>query len=64
LYLPQINSPLSLVDARAPNTGHPIMIVAMMDGSARGVNSGVSIDTWKAVCTPNDGKPLASDWTN
>jgi prepilin-type N-terminal cleavage/methylation domain-containing protein len=64
LYLPQINVAVSAADARAPNTGHPIMIVAMMDGSARGVNSGVSQVTWIAVCTPDDGLPLPSDWLN
>jgi prepilin-type N-terminal cleavage/methylation domain-containing protein len=64
LYLPQISVAVSLADAYKPNTGHPIMIVAMMDGSARGVNSGVSLITWQLVCTPDDGTPLPSDWLN
>ena len=64
LFPPQIAP--ALVDAHAyyANTGHNIMIVAMMDGSARGVNSGVSLITWQLVCTPDDGTPLPADWLN
>jgi prepilin-type N-terminal cleavage/methylation domain-containing protein len=64
LLLPQIAPAVAIADARYPNTGHNIMIVAMMDGSARGVNSGVSLITWQLVCTPDDGTPLPADWLN
>jgi prepilin-type N-terminal cleavage/methylation domain-containing protein len=64
LFLPQISVAVSAAHAYYPNTGHPIMIVAMMDGSARGVNSGVSDITWKAVCQPDDGLVLGADWQN
>jgi prepilin-type N-terminal cleavage/methylation domain-containing protein len=37
------------------------MIVGMGDGSVRGVNPGVNIQTWIYVCTPNDGNPL-NNW--
>src|SRR5262249_8697954 len=38
------------------------MQVAMMDGSARIVNPGVSLTTLARAIVPNDGFPLGSDW--
>jgi prepilin-type processing-associated H-X9-DG protein len=37
-------------------------MVLMFDGSARGVNSGVSQTTWNNACQHNDGQVLGSDW--
>jgi prepilin-type N-terminal cleavage/methylation domain-containing protein len=64
LFPPQIAPALADAHAYYPNTGHNIMIVAMMDGSARGVSSAVSQITWAFVCTPDDGNPLPADWQN
>jgi prepilin-type N-terminal cleavage/methylation domain-containing protein len=45
-----------------PNSAHSACQVLLMDGSVRGVTSGVSATTWGFACTPDDGNPLASDW--
>ncbi len=36
--------------------------VALMDGSVRGVSTGVSQTTWARAIIPNDGLVLGSDW--
>jgi prepilin-type N-terminal cleavage/methylation domain-containing protein len=36
--------------------------VGLMDGSVRGVNSGISQLTWQYALTPDDGNPLGSNW--
>jgi len=38
------------------------MVVGMCDGSARVVAQGLSLASWLAVCTPNNGDVPASDW--
>jgi prepilin-type N-terminal cleavage/methylation domain-containing protein len=38
------------------------MLVALGDGSVRGVSNGMSTLTWVLACTPADGQPLGSDW--
>src|SRR6202158_453302 len=38
------------------------MMVALGDGSVRGVSQGMSVVTWVNACIPNDGNPLGSDW--
>jgi prepilin-type N-terminal cleavage/methylation domain-containing protein len=43
-------------------TPHPVMMVALGDGSVRTVSSGVSAATWKNAWIPNDGNVLGSDW--
>jgi prepilin-type N-terminal cleavage/methylation domain-containing protein len=43
-------------------TPHPVMIVALGDGSVRAVSSGVSAATWKNAWVPNDGNVLGNDW--
>lgn len=37
-------------------------LVAMADGSVRGVSPGISTTTWYAVVFPKDGMVLGSDW--
>jgi prepilin-type N-terminal cleavage/methylation domain-containing protein len=37
-------------------------MVALADGSIRGVSSGVSQPTWQLAITPADGLPMPSDW--
>ena len=46
--------------AVSPHTGG--INVAMGDGSARTVGSGVSFNTWYAATTPAGGEVLGSDW--
>jgi len=45
-----------------PNTGHSTMQTLLMDGSVRGISSGISATTWQRACTPDDGSPLGSNW--
>jgi hypothetical protein len=33
-----------------------------MDGSVRSVNPGISVATWQSAVSPDDGKPLGTDW--
>jgi len=37
-------------------------MVGLGDGSARLVNSGISLATWDEAMNPSDGIPLGSDW--
>jgi len=46
-----------------PNTGHTgAMQTLLMDGSVRGISSGMSQATWMMACNPVDGGVLGSDW--
>jgi prepilin-type N-terminal cleavage/methylation domain-containing protein len=38
------------------------MVVGMCDGSARVVGQGISVSTWFAACTPNNGDVVGRDW--
>ena len=38
------------------------MLVALMDGSVRSVNTSISRDTLARAIVPNDGLVLGSDW--
>jgi prepilin-type N-terminal cleavage/methylation domain-containing protein len=70
LYPPQINPPLNNTASGQtpahpyyPNSAHTASVqVLLMDGSVRGVSSGVSATTWSYACTPDDGNPLGSNW--
>ena len=53
----------SVADHRICHSGHTgQVLVGLMDGSVRGVNSGVSQATWQSALIPDDGIPLGSDW--
>jgi prepilin-type N-terminal cleavage/methylation domain-containing protein len=45
---------------QGPHTG--AMMAGLADGSVRTVNSGMSVYTWNAACTPNGGETMGSDW--
>jgi len=70
LYLPQFQPPLqsnpyaSPAHPYYPNTGHPVMITLLMDGSVRGIGPSVGQTTWNAALQPADGVVLGSDWNN
>jgi len=72
-YYPQFGSNTGFPFQTAPSTAncnwyvtqgnHPAtMNVALGDGSVRGVNSSVSLQTWIWACNPSDGNPLPSNW--
>jgi prepilin-type N-terminal cleavage/methylation domain-containing protein len=46
--------------SQSAHTGQ--VLVGLMDGSVRGVNSGISQVTWQNALTPADGNPLGSNW--
>jgi prepilin-type N-terminal cleavage/methylation domain-containing protein len=50
-------------DSNLAQTPHPAGIpVALGDGSARTLSSGLSPKTWWAACTPDAGEVLDNDW--
>ncbi len=40
------------------------MQVGLGDGSVRGANPGMSVNTWRAACNPIDGVAIGPDWNN
>jgi len=52
----------SVCDASRPATGHSTCQTLLMDGSVRGVSSGVSQQTWIYAITPDDGQVLGTNW--
>jgi prepilin-type N-terminal cleavage/methylation domain-containing protein len=59
----QVAPAISACDWRVTQGAHSgVMVVGLGDGSVRGVNGGLSLATWVAACTPNDGGVLGSDW--
>jgi prepilin-type N-terminal cleavage/methylation domain-containing protein len=61
-YTPQVNAKAATATPFGASSPHVTCQVALMDGSVRGVNSGVSANTWGNAVTPNDGQVLGSDW--
>jgi len=46
-----------------PQSGHSTTIqTLLMDGSVKGVSSGVNSTTWYNACIPDDGQVLGSNW--
>jgi prepilin-type N-terminal cleavage/methylation domain-containing protein len=41
---------------------HSVMLVGLGDGSVRAVQPGISVATWLAVCIPDSGAVVGSDW--
>jgi len=44
------------------NTGHPVAVTMLMDGSVRTCSTSISLQTWYYAVQPDDGNPLPSDW--
>jgi len=62
-YLPQFGLKPNQAHPYYPNGGHPTSIlVGLMDGSVRGVSSGVSQNTWSQAMVPDDGTVTGADW--
>jgi prepilin-type N-terminal cleavage/methylation domain-containing protein len=69
VYPPEPTSPLQdrppvpCCDFRVMQTPHPgVLLVALGDGSVRGVSTGISWTTWNFACNPGDGNVLGTDW--
>ncbi len=59
----QVAPAVSACDWRVMQGAHTgTIMVGLGDGSARGVSSGVSLNTWKSACNPKDGQVPGSDW--
>ncbi len=61
-YMPQFGVQKTAANPYSPNTAHQAMQVMLMDGSVRGVSSGLSPLTWAYAVIPDDGQVLGSDW--
>jgi len=62
-YPPQVGVRVSQAAYYRANSGHSTSIqVLLMDGSVRGVSSGVSLTTWQSVIVPDDGAAVGSNW--
>ena len=60
---PRLNSDgLANCTGSIASTPHELMLVALWDGSVRGVNSGIDNNTWWAAFTPAGGEILGSSW--
>jgi prepilin-type N-terminal cleavage/methylation domain-containing protein len=53
---------LNKCDFLRASTAHPTMNITMGDGSVRTVSSSISGLTWWAICTPNGGEVIGSDF--
>jgi len=63
LYLPQFGVKASSVHPYGPSSGHSTTVqTLMMDGSVKGVNSGVSQTNWNNAIQPDDGQVLPGNW--
>jgi prepilin-type N-terminal cleavage/methylation domain-containing protein len=62
LNLPQFAPTISQCNPLTSQSPQPVMIVALMDGSARTIGAGITIQTWQAALYPDDGRPLGTDW--
>jgi hypothetical protein len=59
----QEKPPFSCCDFRVLQTPHSgVLMVALGDGSVRGVGTGISWQTWNFAFNPSDGNVLGSDW--
>jgi prepilin-type N-terminal cleavage/methylation domain-containing protein len=59
----QNTPPLPCCDFRIMQTPHSgVLMVALGDGSVRGVSTSISWTTWNFACNPRDGNPLGPDW--
>ena len=62
-YQPQVSARPATANPYSPSSAHAGSLqVALMDGSVRGVTSGVSALTWSYAVFPADGNPMPSDW--
>ncbi len=60
--LPQIQVSQMQANPNLSQCYHPVMNVALMDGSVRNISAGLSQQTWTNALNPSDGQVLGSDW--
>jgi hypothetical protein len=61
--IPQFGPTLAVANKCNAQSGHTQnVLVGLMDGSVRSVNSGITQATWQNALTPADGNVLASNW--
>ncbi|MBN9118254.1 MAG: DUF1559 domain-containing protein [Planctomycetes bacterium] len=61
--VPQNNPTQATADKRLCQSGHSgQVLVSLMDGSVRGVNTSVTATTWQYALQGDDGQTLGSDW--
>jgi prepilin-type N-terminal cleavage/methylation domain-containing protein len=62
-FPPQVGARPATAANQGPSSAHTgTLQILLMDGSVRGISSGVSATTWGLACTPDDGTPLPSNW--
>jgi prepilin-type N-terminal cleavage/methylation domain-containing protein len=59
--VPFMNEPTGC-DHRLASTPHPVMVVALADGSGRSISPSITPTTWAAALTPSNGEIMGSDW--
>ncbi|MGL4553300.1 MAG: DUF1559 domain-containing protein, partial [Gemmataceae bacterium] len=59
---PQVGQVRNLIRWRPSSAHTGTILVALMDGSVRGVSASITADTWWRACRPDDGAVLANDW--
>jgi len=62
LNLPQIAPKVRDCNPFTTQTPHQVLLVALADGSCRGVSGTISAATWRSALLPDDGKVMGSDW--
>src|SRR5207237_496928 len=61
--LPQIKPTQQLCQSNAAQGNHTGQVMCLlMDGSVRGVTTGITQTTWNNALLPDDGNALGSDW--
>jgi prepilin-type N-terminal cleavage/methylation domain-containing protein len=58
----QVSATAATCDIFITQSVHPVMQVALGDGSVRACSGDMSRSTWVQACTPNDGAVLGPDW--
>jgi prepilin-type N-terminal cleavage/methylation domain-containing protein len=60
---PQIGTTVREANPDTCQSFHPnVMVISLMDGSVRTVDSSISLRTWRLAVNPDDGGVLGSDW--
>lgn len=61
-YAPVFSAKASTAQYYTESTPHPTLQALLMDGSVRGISSGVNTTTYGNAKTPDDGQVLGNDW--
>ncbi len=59
---PQIGITPNQADPDTAQSFHPgVMVVSMMDGSIRNIDARITVEVWRQLINPEDGRPLPAD---